>query len=190
MIGEYAFCPKTGAPLSREKHYDETGQPQRAPIPDEHVEQTVVEAELTNGAVRSSVQALNNHFRRCHQRHHERDSDLYRNVALALKRLKRAATGIEGRDVYVWYALYEHLSRRGYAIEWMHAHVEPRCPVCHGPLTYGRRGVDGIVARCATNCTDDGADRMIDIRNTVTTLYRRTFSADDDAFSSSDLVVL
>lgn len=188
MLGEFAFCPKTGAPLSREKHYDETGRPRRAPVPDEHAGQ-IVEAELTNGAVRSSLRALTTHFRRCHQHRHDADRALYREAALALTRLKQTATGSEERDVCVWYALCEHLAREGHDADWMHAHVEPRCPACHGPLTYERLGAN-VSAHCATNCTGDDPDRLAELRETVATLYERTFSPEDDVLSASDLVVL
>lgn len=191
MIGNDAFCPETGAPLSRERHYDDRGAPQRAVLAREEsaAESTAGDSaegragELTNGATRSSKAALFNYFRRCHERHADTDDALYRKAALGLGRLKRAADGRDGEDVYVWYALGRRLDAAGFAVEWMHTHAEPRCPECHGRLAYESGGGD-VRARCGTNCTGDHADQLHEIRTIVAELYARAFdeAADPDEF--------
>lgn len=177
MKGKYAFCPRSGAPLSEERHYDDTGRAQRVPVPGSVASETRPDGELTNGALRSARTALFNHFRESYRRHHEADDDrLFTKTALALTRLKRAATEQTEWDMYVWYALGERLSRAGYDVAWMNAHVEPRCPDCAGPLKY-RQLVDTVSGRCATNCTGDNADALARIRTTVCDLAEGAFDA-------------
>lgn len=188
MIGEHAFCPTSGAALSRERHYDERGRPQRTPESDDLSPRASLEAPLTTGRRRSSKRALSTYFRRCHRRHAPEDDELYGRAALAVARLKRAAGGRDGRDVIVWYALGERLAREGFDVEWMAAHAEPRCPECGGRLAY-EEGPDGPVARCGTSCTDDRRDHLGTIRRTVATLYERTFP-DDVAPAHDDLALL
>ena len=182
MIGEDAFCPKTGASLSDERYYDETGRPKRVVTADERSLAAQAAGEFTTGAVRSSKAALFNRFRDCHDRHRPADDRLYRKAALALARLKRVGEGAESWDVHVWYALRRRLATAGYDVDWMHAHVEPRCPRCHGRLRYEQYET-GITARCVSGC-DDGADQLPAIRETVATLYGRAFddAVDPDAF--------
>lgn len=187
MIGSDAFCPKTGAPLSERRHYDATGQPYRAVTSDERAIATPTEGELTNGAVRSSSSALLRYFRRCHRRHHDDDEALYRQASIAVRRLKNAATGRQEWDVHVWYALERRLARTGHENWWMHSHAEPRCPRCHGRLSYTKR-VDGVGARCGTNCDGRQVDRLTTVRATVADLYAQAFPDDGDGVSTEDVL--
>ncbi len=191
MKGDYAFCPKSGAPLSEEIHYDELGHAHRHVLGDDtHVEQQQ-DGELTNGSLRSSKTALFNYFRRCHDDRREPNSKLYSRAALALSRLKRTASGTEEWDMYVWFALAERLEVHGFDACWMNAHIEPRCPQCAGRLKYERLVGDELVARCGTNCTTDSRDRLAEIRETVVDLYGRAFTVESsDALSEDDLVLL
>ncbi|MCU4741678.1 hypothetical protein OB955_17240 [Halobacteria archaeon AArc-m2/3/4] len=198
MIGEHAFCPTSGASLSREIHYDEHGRPERAPRSEDLTPKDALEAPLTTGERRSSKRALSTYFQRCHRRHvgsarnepedggersidendveaeDDDESDLYRHAALALTRLKRTATGRQERDVIVWYALRERLARDGFDVAWMTAHVEPRCPDCGSQLVYVT-GPDRPLGRCPTSCTGDRRDRLRTIRTTVVALFERTY---------------
>lgn len=178
MIGEHAFCPTSGAALSRAVHYDEHGRPERVPQSDDLSPNAALEAPLTTGKRRSSRRALLTYFRRCHRRHAEPDDELYRRAAYALERLKRTASGREERDVVVWAALGERLERDGFDAAWMRAHVEPRCPDCGGRLTYVD-GPDGPVGRCGSACRETRTDRLAEIRDRVRSLFARTF--DDSA---------
>lgn len=189
MKGEFAFCPKSGAPLSEDVHYDEFGRPKRHGVRDDHPAKTQPDGELTNGALRSSRVAVFNHFRRCHRRHRECDGQLYSKAALGLTRLKQTASGTEEWDVMIWYALGEWLSRSGYDASWMNAHAEPRCPGCGGKLKYERLGDDSLVARCGVDCSGDGSDRLAELRETVADLYARAFP-DADAVDSDELRLL
>lgn len=175
MIGEDAFCPKTGAPLSEEAHYDDEGRPLRAVTPNERSLAGQTAGKLTNGAVQSSKAALFNRFRRCHQRHYAADDALYRKAALALSRLKRTANGTESWDIHIWYALRQRLNAAGYDVEWMHVHAEPRCPRCHGQLRFEEYDNGDVTARCATGCNNSRADRLEEIRETIAGLYSQAF---------------
>lgn len=178
MKGEYAFCPRSGAPLSEKRHYDEWGRARRVPVRDDFPTKTVPEGELTNGALRSARVALFNYFRRSYRRHHETDDEqLFMTTAVALVRLKRAAKEATEWDMVVWYALGERLAVEGYDVVWMSAHVEPRCPGCAGPLKYLPVG-SGLVGRCATNCDGDNADQLTEVRELVRALYADAFDAD------------
>lgn len=179
MKGPHAFCPKTGASLSSDRHYDADGRYRRHPVDDGDAAPSP-DGELTNGERRSSTVALFGRFRRCHRRHRDPDDDLYRTAALALRRLKRATTADDAWDLYVWSALGEYLARDGHDVEWMAAHVEPRCPGCHGRLRYDRCG-DALHARCATDCGGCGPDALATIRDRVAALYGRAFDASPDA---------
>lgn len=174
MRGKDAFCPKTGAPLSDEKHYDDRGHPNRAVLPNESSIDPQPSGELTNGAICSSKAALFNRFRRCHQQHNDANGALYRKTALSLRRLKRAASGYETWDVYIWYALQQRLAETGYDTKWMHSHAMLRCPHCHGQLKYERYDTGAIRARCGTHCTDD-TDQLAEIRETIADLYSKAF---------------
>ena len=187
MIGSDAFCPKTGALLSDQRHYDRRGRPYRAVVGDGLNVETSIEGELTNGAIRSSAAALARYFRGCHRRHDEPDGALYRRASLAIRRLKRMATGREEADVYVWYALYHRLDRLGHATKWMHSDVEPRCPDCHGRLKYTALG-SGVSAQCGTNCDGRHTDRLEEIREVVVALYTVAFP-DDECGISTDSVL-
>ena len=185
MIGNDAFCPKTGAPLSNEKHYDNQGQSYRATHSDEFTPESHLPGEFTTGSVESSKSALFNQFRRCHQRHSDSHPKLYRKAALALSRLKSAATGQQGHDIYIWYALQQRLQSKGFEVEWMHTHVEPRCPKCHGTLTYELCDNGTVIAECGTQCTDSPINKLPMIRETIADLYTQAFS---DSVSSEDLL--
>lgn len=187
MIGEHAFCPTSGASLSRDVHYDERGRPERVPQSDDLAPNASLEAPLTTGNRRSSRRALATHFRRCHRRHDEPNNELYCRGALALARLKRTATGRQEYDVIVWYALGERLARDGFDVNWMAAHAEPRCPECHGRLTYVP-GVDGLLGRCGGSCRGTREDRLDTIRETVRSLFARTFP--DDPTPDTDALEL
>lgn len=151
----------------------------------------MVEAEFINGAARSSIQALVCHFRQCHQRYHAKNRRLYWAVSLAFTRLKWTASGAEQRDMYIWYALAERLAREGYNPEWMYVHVEPRCPRCLGKLIYDQLDTNRLTARCRVNCTDDNANCMVEIRETIAELYSQAFSQEDDVLlSTTDILVI
>lgn len=180
MKGDDAFCPKTGAPLSEEKHYDEDGKARRAPVDDGLPSDVTPEGELTNGAHCSSTEALCIHFRRTHQQHEAADDSLYRKAALGLRRLKRAAShGLEW-DLYVWYALRAWLEESGYDVDWMQFHGEPRCPDCYGPLRYEPVGED-VIGRCATGCNEHNGDRLEQLADSVAELYEEAFDERIDA---------
>jgi hypothetical protein len=179
MKGKYAFCPKSGAPLSDERHYDEYGRVTHHPTRDRHEGTTRPEGELTNGAMRSSRVALFNHFRNCHRRSNDPDEELYSKVALSFVRVKRTADDRTDWDLYVWYAVGERLARTGHDVEWMNSHVEPRCPDCAGDLRYESGVGDSVAAYCAVDCTDSNADRLEEIRERVAELYRRAFEDAD-----------
>ncbi|WP_246999103.1 hypothetical protein [Halosolutus gelatinilyticus] len=177
MIGEHAFCPTSGASLSREIHYDDCGRPERVPQSDDLAPNATLDAPLTTGKRRSSRRALLTYFRRCHRRHADADDDLYRRVATALGRLKRTASGREERDIIVWFALGERLTCDGFDVSWMTAHVEPRCPDCGSRLAYVD-GPDGLVGRCGSSCRDRRDDRLDEIRTAVRSLFARTYPND------------
>ena len=185
MIGNDAFCPKTGAPLSEESCYDNQGGSHRTVQEDEFTPESHLSGEFTNGAVESSKSALFNRFRRCHQRHCEPDSRLYRKAALALCRLKRTADGRQAGDIYVWYALQRRLHTKGFDVEWMHTHVEPRCPDCHGRLTYERYDNGDVRAECGTRCTGPGTDKIYEIREIIAELYSQAF---EESINPGDLL--
>ena len=191
MKGHNAFCPKSGAQLSEEVHYDENGRALRHGVDDDHTARTRPEGELTNGALRSSKVAIFNYFRRCHQRHQDIDSSLYSKVAVALSRLKRTASNDAAWDMYVWLALGERLARRGFDVHWMNAHVELRCPRCGGRLKFEESACDDVVAACGTDCANDGGDRLAEIRETVVDLYEGAFAGDArDAPTTDDLTLV
>lgn len=186
MKGIDAFCPRTGAPLSEKRYYSEGGTPRRIAVRDRSIDELPLEGELTNGEVRSTTLALFNYFRRCHQYYYGENQPLYRKALLGIRRLKRTANGNEEWDVHVWYALGERLSSQGYETRWMRAHAELRCPGCHGRLKYEQVTANHLIARCGVNCTDDGHDRLPEIRGTIAELYSRTF--DDEIGDGGDLL--
>lgn len=175
MKGINAFCPKTGASLSEEIHYDNQGHPRRAVIADEGMPNPSTEGELMMGAVRSSKTALINRIRVCHQRYSESDDALYQKAALGIQRLERAAEGQQEWDLHIWYALQKQLSRAGYDTEWMHAHVEPRCLYCRGRLKYEEFATGKVDAQCGTHCTGSYANQLPTIRTVIADLYTQAF---------------
>lgn len=183
MIGYYAFCHRSGAPLSEPIHYDNSGQPWRSVLPGDGADDDRQVGELTNGEVRSSRRALVTYFRRTHRRHHEFDAQLYKRAALAINRLKRAATGDQEADRYVWYALQHRFDELGYDVQWMHAHAGLRCPDCHGRLKFDGDSGGVVYAQCGTGCAGTEADQMVRIRETVASLCTAAFdgpAADPD----------
>lgn len=181
MIGNDAFCPESGAPLTEAQHYDADGQAWRA-VRSDDTHDGATEGLLTNGSVQSTRTALLDYFRRCHRRSSEPDEALYGTVSLALWRLKRVAEGAQAWDVHIWYALQHHLARSGHDVAWMGSYATLRCPDCHGTLAYRTVG-DGVVARCGTRCTDRRDDRLTAIRETVATLYADAFEDGPDRAS-------
>ncbi|RBI58350.1 hypothetical protein DMJ13_27065 [halophilic archaeon] len=174
MIGDDAFCPQTGAKLSDETHYDENSQ-QRIALADAFGIEGEEEGKLTTGAIRSSKAALFNHFRRCHQRHTSENNKLYRKTALALSRLKRAATGAQYEDLYIWYALQHRLSILDYAVDWMHTHASLRCPHCHSRLKYSQLDTGTVAGYCISDCTGTTKDQLPHLRTTIADLYTSAF---------------
>jgi hypothetical protein len=139
------------------------------------------EGFLTNGELVSSRYAIANYFRRCHLRHHdEGDDQLYRSMALAVRRLKTRTDN--PWDVWIWYALAERLARKDYDVEWMLDHVEARCPRCSGVLKF-EPTVRGLQSKCAVNCRDQWNQDYLDpeIEEIVRTTYNTAFP--DDAIS-------
>jgi hypothetical protein len=156
---------------------------------DGHTAETQPDGELTNGELRSSRVALFNYFRRCHRQRRDHEETLYSDAALALSRLKQAASGTASWDINVWYALGERLARSGHDVQWMNAYVGLRCPDCGGKLKYERVGTDVVVARCGVDCADDGTDRLDEIRETIADLYTRAF-CDAEQLGADDLRLL
>jgi hypothetical protein len=187
MIGENAFCPKSGAPLSTNRHYDHGGRSARAVEADSGSEAAGTIGELTNGARRSSQTALFRYFQRNHRRYGDRNPSLYRTTALALRRLKESATGREEWDDIVWFALHAHLKRENHDVKWMLAHADLCCPRCGGNLRYADFGSGDVFATCVVNCTDDNADRLDEIRTLVADLYASTYP-DADGPEPDDLL--
>lgn len=185
MIGENAFCPKTGARLSRERHYDGNGRGSRRVVSDDGIADAATEGELTNGDRRSSFTGLLTYFRRCHRRHHPKNPSLYRAAALGLRRLKRHADGRQEWDVHLWPALGRRLRMRGFETEWMGAHASIRCPFCYGPIKYYDVG-DDVYARCATSCTD--VEPLTEARTLVYELYVETFPEEYDSVTEDDFL--
>ncbi len=191
MKGQYAFCPKSGAPLSDDVHYDELGRSSRHVVSTDSPPTMGTEGEMTNGSLRSSKIALFSYFRRCYERRYVTNRKLYSRSTIALGRLKRTASGREEWDMYVWYALAERLARLGFDAEWMNAYIDPRCPQCGGRLKYEQLVCDEIIGICGTNCTDDRSDRLEEIRETVADLYNRAFFEETgEQLSATDLVQL
>lgn len=184
MKGVHKFCPDTGVDLSDEQHYDRRGISRRAPddsdIADDHWGDHP-EGLLTNGELVSSRYAIANYFRRCHRRHHDQeDAQLYRSMALAVRRLKTRTDN--PWDVWIWYALAERLARKDYDVVWMLDHAEARCPRCSGVLKF-ETTARGLQPKCAVNCRDQWNQDYLDaeIEELVLSTYNKAFP--DDAIS-------
>ncbi|KTG07783.1 hypothetical protein AUR64_02800 [Haloprofundus marisrubri] len=175
MRGLNAFCPKSGAPLSTNSHYDQRGRKSRAVEADDASQRAGTVGELTNGARRSSRTALFRHFRRTHERYSDPDATLYRDATLALRRLKAAANGRQEWDDIVWFALHTRLSRKPHDVDWMLPHADLYCPRCGGRLRYVDYDVGDVFATCVVDCTGDRADRLDEIRTIVADLYAATY---------------
>ncbi|WP_436928785.1 hypothetical protein [Halosimplex halobium] len=185
MIGTDPFCPESGAPLSRDRHYDETGRGKRAVTTTDRSAAAGTAGELTNGAVRSARTALLTYFERCHRRHADADEELYRRAAVALRRLKSGASGRQEWDVHVWFALKHRLASTSHGVEWMNDHATLRCPECAGRLRY-RRTPGCVVATCGVNCDGADGDALAAIRETVASLYATAF--DDDPPDTGEIL--
>lgn len=184
MIGNDSFCPRTGAKLSEDNHYDENGH-QRVALADAFGIDGEEEGKLTTGAIRSSKAALFNQFRRCHQKHTSENKNLYRKTAVALSRLKRAATGSQHEDLYVWYALQHRLDTRGFHVEWMHTHATLRCPHCHSRLKYMNPENGVVTGYCISQCTGSTENELPQLRTTIANLYTTAF---DDAVAAEQIL--
>lgn len=158
---------------SARRERDETGSFGRRT--GETIAPGVVPGPGRTGTVCSSRRALLAYFRRTHQCHREPDDALYRTVALRLRELKRAASGPGSSDMVVWFALYDRLRDEGVDADWLLGHVELRCPRCHGRLKYHQVDAETIHAECATNCTDDHAERLGEIERLAADLVHEAF---------------
>lgn len=177
MKGGNKFCPRSGAELGEETHHDEHGIPFRAPeddVDEAHYGAGPV-GELSCGELVSSRIALANYFRRCHQLARGPDDQLYRAMALALRRLKSGDS--DDWDVWIWFALEERLHRKGFDVDWMDQFAEARCLRCGSVMKWERtpRGVQG---KCAVNCSDDNDYREPEIRERIRTIYDSAFATD------------
>jgi len=184
MKGVHKFCPETGVELSKEQHYDRRGIARRAPDDSDIADYrwgARPEGLLTNGELVSSRYAIANYFRRCHLRHHDEEHDqLYRSMALAVRRLKTRTDN--PWDLWIWYALAERLARKDFDVPWMLDHVEARCPRCSGVLKF-EPTVRGLQAKCAVNCRDEWNQSYVDsdIEEKVLATFNTAFP--DDAIS-------
>lgn len=187
MMGETAFCPKTGAPLSDDRYYQENGHALRIAVKDDYVHADELDGELTTGTIRSSTKTLLTHFQRTHQYYHEPNYCLYRKAALRLRELKRAAAGRQETDMVVWLALYARLRETVLETEmdWMLGHVELRCPQCHGRLRYEQLASGRLLAACGTNCGDETGNRLAAIERLAIELYESAFEGKTGATGSS-----
>lgn len=167
MKGDFRFSPTTGEELSQERH-----KPGQIPFR----ESLAGDGELTNGVLTSSPKALLEYFQRCHQRMHEADDALYRAMALGVRQLKSKT---DAWDVWVWYALAEYLTRKGYDVAWMLAFTEPRCPRCGSRIKFEPSEVGFAKAGCASHCGKDSNDRTIEIRDRIEEVYETAFEPID-----------
>ena len=160
--GPDAFCPKSGAPLSDDRHPDERRRPHREPESDEC-------AELSTGAVRSSTDALIAFFRRSH-RDSSRDLDrpLLRKAARHLRTLKSES---DARDEWIWYALCEKLHREDFEVAWMRYHVHLVCPYCGSEPKWEPAPCGDLLPKCAVNCTDSSEYVLHEARERIRTAY-------------------
>jgi hypothetical protein len=166
MKGQHAFDPHTGSNLKDERLWPD-GRPVRQPVDGT--------GHLTNGELKSSRVALQQRFETAYQRSHAgRDvpDDLARTVGTALYQLKRE----DDWDCWVWFALAEHLARRGYWSTWMGSFVEPRCPRCGSRLQIERALVGYHYARCGSRCgAESNSKRSVEIVETILKLYGQAF---------------
>lgn len=189
MLGECRFDPATGAPLSDSKSYP-PGERHWVGVrsPKKHPDAAWIanrDEALTNGELQSSDQGLLGYFRRIHRTVREDpDPSLDRAAALGIKRLK--AVREHSIDAYVWLALGEYLSRRGFWVSWMLDHYVPRCPHCHSTVKF-KQGVDPIAY-----CASDGGHGDIDdqIRSQVIDLYNAAVQDTDDLDVIRDLEII
>lgn len=184
MKGQHAFCPESGASLSRERDY-------ATPDPDGVVRPGYAEAHstssdvdaggglVTNGERVSSTRGLIGRFRHCYAEHVDGDPDarVERAAATALRKLKSARDRAEW-DIWVWTALQERLERAGVDADWMTEHVELRCPSCAGPLAWERAPRGDRLPRCAQDCDDRGIYRHTEIADRVRALYTQAFETE------------
>lgn len=157
MRGEHAFCPRTGVPLSDDRHYPVPEEPQRGwrspsrGVPSDPAFWAVNNrGELTNGERQSKVQGLLHYFRRSHaEAVADPDDALDRRAAVLIRSLKGAR---DDWDIFVWAALMERLTRAGHRVAWMHNYWVPVCPDCGSVLKYVEHAPTGWQALCAVRC--------------------------------------
>lgn len=175
MKGTYAFDPVSGADLSEETHYIDSGIKLRAPIDESVDDSWTCDGALTSGELVSSCSALIAYFRRCRDRVRAPES-IDSKAALAIRRCK---AGSDAWDEWVWYATAERLARRGVDAVWMLAFCDPRCPRCSSRVriepAVGYPRID-----CGANCGADSSDRSIEIYDRILDVYNAGFAGDDD----------
>lgn len=177
------FDPATGAPLSREKHYDpETGVGCRTPEPGDvpGIWTPDREGALTNGELCSAQEGLKGYFKRVHRKAREPEPSLDCAAALAFKRVKAAREHV--LDTTAWYCVAERLCRKGHWVAWMLDHATPRCPHCEGELKF-RRGATQLEGVCASAPNQHNAET--DLRADIRDLYEAAF---DDEITALQII--
>lgn len=177
MKGKHAFCPTSGASLTDERYYADTNIPFRAPVEDSIDDSWTLLGELTTGELVSSCTALISYFRRCQQKASaDYYVDLYGKSAVDIRRLKSETNAW---DVWIWYALAEHLDRRGFDASWMPHFAEPRCPRCSSRLRYEPSATGYPNMICGASCGNETAsDRTVEIYERIKDVYNATFTDD------------
>lgn len=168
MKGSHAFSPRTGSPLSSEKHHP--GPVYEAP----KREAEDGSGELTLGETHSSQLALLEYFHRAYSKSHYGQpppDDVKLLAGRALYELKRHAGGY--RDEWIWLALTEYLARNGIWSTWMHNHVDLPCPRC-GSLCRWKPTIVGLdKVSCGANCgAEKHSERSIEIVDKVFAAYQ------------------
>ncbi|QLG63097.1 hypothetical protein [Halorarum salinum] len=168
MKGIHRYSPTTGAELGRDRHY-----PGTIPLR----ESLEGDGELTNGELVSrDPTAILEYFKRCHRKHYDADQDLYLAAWEGITALRAGDDEEESDpwDCWLWYALAERLDRRGHDVEWMCAHVDPRCPHCSSSTKLEPSATGYPNVRCASHCRRYN-DVTIAIVERVLDLYNATF---------------
>ena len=179
MKGQTAFCPKTGAELSKERYYADSNIPFRIPereSVDEAFWDEDAEGLLTLGEAKSANTAILSYFERCHQKVREHDEELYRRAWSAIRQLKLKTSAW---DVWIWYALAERLDRLGFDTSWMLQYAEPRCPRCSSRLRYEEPPTGYANMICGSSCGNEtSSDRTVEIYDRIKDVYNATFTDD------------
>ena len=177
MKGIHKHSPTTGAELSREKRY-----PGTIPLR----ESLEADGELTNGELVSrNATALLRYFKRCHAKHGDPDTDLYFAAWQGIQALRAGDDEEESDpwDVWLWYSLAERLDRRGFDVDWMLGHAEPRCPRCSSRLKHKPAAAGYPKMICGASCgAETSSDRTVEIYERIKDVYNATFP--DDAVDS------